>query len=294
MPGGPYNKRCGSLSSVLRREMVSMMSLCAATSAERGDVLLHPHLVLLRLIRGAHRRLALVRLPLLPTWGSLSTSISTESVIAPFAGSCRARRVPTRRCASRDENAPLASRLASREGASARACVRSPSPVRDRDCGAREPRATRGAYDRRFSRNAIAGHPSSLCDARSAIFSSAQRFYTTVRGNIFRDRRSSRRLWYLRTTPLEHEIHTIDATHHGTSSYSPNRNAAPTSVMNGLSHVCGAYASVIVMSGGSAASATAYCASVNSRQSSPPTPPRTEARRGAQIGKRRTSPLAFA
>ena len=140
VPGGPYSKRCGSLSSVVRREMVSMMSLCAATSARREGRYFSTHIWFFF----ASSATLIGALPLSaflfsPTAGSLSTSISAESVIAPVAESCRARRVPTRRCASRDGNAPLASRLDSRETASARACVRSPSPVRDRDCGASGP-----------------------------------------------------------------------------------------------------------------------------------------------------------
>ena len=45
-------------------------------------------------------------------------------------------------------------------------------------------------------------------------------------------------------------------------------NAAPTSVMNGLSHVCGAYASVAVITGGSAAMARAYCVAEKMRSGS--------------------------
>ena len=161
VPGGPYNKRCGSLSSVLRREMVSMMSLCAATSARREGRYFSTHIWFFfdssAALSGA---LPLSAFLFSPTWGSLSTSISTESVIAPFAGSCRARRVPTRRCASRDGNAPLASRLASREGASARACVRSPSPVRDHVV-ARASRARLGVPTiGAFQETRSAGHPS--------------------------------------------------------------------------------------------------------------------------------------
>ena len=114
-----------------------MMSLCAATSARREGRYFSTHIWFFfdssAALSGA---LPLSAFLFSPTWGSLSTSISTESVIASFAGSCRSRRVPTRRCASRDGNAPLASRPAAREGASARECVRGPSPVRDRDCGA--------------------------------------------------------------------------------------------------------------------------------------------------------------
>ena len=46
--------------------------------------------------------------------------------------------------------------------------------------------------------------------------------------------------------------------HHGTNSYVHRINAAPTSVMSGLSYVCGAVASVSVISGGNTTMFTAY------------------------------------
>ena len=206
-----------SLSSVLRREMVSMMSLCAATSAKREGRYFSTHIWFFFASSAALiGALPLSAFRFSPTWGSLSTSISTESVIAPFAGSCRARRVPTRRCASRDENAPLASRLASREDASARACVRSPSPVRDRDCGASEPRATRGAYDRRFSRNAVGWAPiitvgRAICDF---FFQVLNAFYTTVRGEGLSRESYSHRVPTYDTARTRNTHHRRDASRH--------------------------------------------------------------------------------
>ena len=50
----------------------------------------------------------------------------------------------------------------------------------------------------------------------------------------------------------------LSLTHHRTNSYVHMINAAPTSVMNGLSHECGAIASVSVISGGNTAMLTAY------------------------------------
>ena len=139
----------------------------------RRAVLLHPHLVLLRLIRGAQRRLALVRLPLLPDLGVV-VHLHQHGVRHRVLR----RELPIPTCAHSPVRLERRERAARVSSGCARGCVRARvrarSVARPRSRLWRERRARRGAYDRRRRKQTrSAGHLGpghTTCDRVTTFF----------------------------------------------------------------------------------------------------------------------------
>ena len=150
----------------------------------RRAVLLHPHLVLLRLIRGAHRRLALVRLPLLPDLGVV-VHLHQHGV----RHRALRRELPSPTCAHSPVRLERRKRAARVSSGFARRCVRARVRAKSvarprsrlwRERAARDSGCLRSALFKK--RDRLGTHHHCVTRDLRFFFQVLNAFYTTVRG----------------------------------------------------------------------------------------------------------------